>query len=376
MTLNINSTTTPNPNNKFGLLAANNNSDAVKNSSVGLQTKTSTAEVNELKEDKVELQNKSEKAQKEYNDPLLKWPWRGLAFTNDVGAAVMDIAPGLGMGLWVPALMYFGADIYDKYKSDQQQYEPSGKRAFKQAVFQACASVILPIVVVHNGQKAASMMAQKSKNGMSLQMQEEVDQFTVQLLKRRKLKDYEGDIDGFKKEFNEHLKNHLQDHEKSMETKNPFKLLKRWIFGSKHSEKLTPAKLKKVEEYSNKNIDEMFEIRRDLLEDKRPKGISNKLMKLYDNTKRSFAKDKNTIEGHIEDAIKETLKQRQRDRLFNTKLWKTAGGFIALGASIQFIDHFVEKYVIQKLVEPGLENIEVGKNGLQFGKRNKQVKKA
>lgn len=372
MTLSINSTTTPN--NKFGLLAANNNSDAVRNNNVDLQTKASTAEVKELSEDTLELQNKPKKAEKEYNDPLLKWPWRGLAFTNDVGAAVMDIAPGLGMGLWVPALMYFGADIYDKYKTDQKEYNPDTKRGLKQAVFQACASVMLPIVVVHNGQKAASMIGQASKNGMSLQLQEEVDNFTVQLLKRRKLKDYEDDIAGFKQEFNEHLKTHLQDHEKSMETKNPFKLLKRWIFGSKHTEKLTPQKLQKVEEYSNKNIDEMFSIRRDLLADKRPKGLSDKLMKLYDNTKRNFAKDKNTIEGHVEDAIKETLKQRQRDRLFHTKLWKTAGGFIALGVSIKFIDQFVEKYVIEKLVEPGLENIEVGKHGLQFGKRHKNVK--
>jgi len=370
MTLSINNTlTTPNKNS----LLVQQKQMQVQPQEVESSAPSTSAAPQQLSADTVELL-KDKKAPEEYNDPLLKWPWRGLAFTNDIGAAVMDIAPNLGMGLWVPALMYFGADIYDKYKTDQKEYNPDTKRALKQAVFQACASVMLPIVVVHNGQKAASMLAQNSKSGMSLQLKEEVEQFTVNHLKRRKLKDYEGDVDGFKKEFNEHLKQHLLDREKSFKTKNPFKLLGRWIFGSKHGEKLTDKKLKSVEEYANQNIDEMFSIRNDLLQDKRPKALSDKLMKLYDNTKRSFARDKNTIEGYVEDSIKATLKQRQRDKLFHTKLWKTAGGFVALGASIQFIDHFVEKYVIEKVVEPGLENLEVGKNGLQFGKKHNALR--
>lgn len=378
MTLSINSTTTLN--NKIGLLEQQNkqagseqqNSDKNLKNLPEVQT-SNLPESKDLTTDKVEISGRNNDT---YKDPLMQWPWRGLAFTNDIGAAVMDIAPNLGMGLWVPALMYFGADIYDKYKSDQKEYNPDTKRAFKQAVFQACASVMMPIVVVHNGQKAASALAMKSKNGMSLQLREEVEQFTVNHLKRRKLKDYEGNVEGFKKEFNTHLKQHLLDREKSFETKNPFKLLGRWIFGARHGEKMTDTKLKKVEEYSNKNIDEMFSIRKDLLQDKRPAGLSDKLMKLYDNTKRHFAKDKNTIEGYVEDSIKATLKQRQRDKLFHTKLWKTAGGFIALGVSIQFIDHFVENFIIKKLVEPGLENIDLGKNGVQFGKKHPAVKKS
>ena len=174
----------------------------------------------------------------EYSDPLLKWPLRGLAFTNDIGAAVMDIAPNIGLALWIPALMYFGADIYDKYKSDEKEYNPSGKRAFKQAVFQACASVALPIVVVHAGQKVASKFAENySKDGLSLQLKEEVDQFTINMLKRRKLKDYENNPSKFKSEFNEHIKLHLIDMGNSRKTKNPLKILGRWIFGSKHDEK-------------------------------------------------------------------------------------------------------------------------------------------
>ncbi len=293
-----------------------------------------------------------------YVDPLLTWPLRGLAFTNDIGAAIMDIAPTLGALLWIPALMYFGADIYDKYKSDEKEYNPDKKRAFKQAIFQALASITMPIIVVHNGQKAASALGQLGKSGMSLQLKEEIEQFTVNHLKRRRLQDYNDNIDGFKQEFNEHLKQHLFDREKSFKTQNPFKLLGRWIFSSKHGEKITDKKLRSIEEYSNKNIDEMFSIRRDLLQGKRPSALSDKLMKFYEATKSNFAQDKNTIEGYIEDSIKAVLKKRQRNELFKIRLLKSVGGFVALGATIQFIDHFIEKQVMKKFIEPGIENFE------------------
>ena len=311
----------------------------------------------ELSMDTVNLKNNKNP---EYKDPLLKWPLRGLAFSNDIGAAIMDISPTLGTMFWIPALMYFGADIYDKYKSDQKEYNPNKKRAFKQAIYQALASVTLPIMVVHNGQKAASALGQLTKSGMSLQLREEIEKFTVGHLKRRRLQDYNDNIEGFKTEFNEHLKQHLLDREKSFKTKNPVKLVGRWLFSSKHGEKLTDKKLKSVEEYANKNIDEIFAIRKDLLQNKRPAGVSDKLMKFYENTKHNFEKDKNTIEGYVEDSIKALLKQRQRNRLFKTKLVSAAGCFVALGVSIQFIDRFIEKYVIEKFVEPGLENMEFG----------------
>lgn len=41
---------------------------------------------------------------------------RGLGYTNDIGVAINEIAPKTATLFWVPALMYFGADVYDKYK--------------------------------------------------------------------------------------------------------------------------------------------------------------------------------------------------------------------------------------------------------------------
>ena len=93
----------------------------------------------------------------EYRDPLMKWPLRGAAFTNEVGEALRPLIGGYATLSWVPALMYIGADIYDKYKNDQTEYSPNSKRLLKQAVFQGTASVLLPILAVKLGQNLFSV---------------------------------------------------------------------------------------------------------------------------------------------------------------------------------------------------------------------------
>ena len=303
-----------------------------------------------------------------YDDPLLKWPMRGLAFTNDIGAAVMDLTPTLGKLLWVPALMYFGADIYDKYKSDETEYSPSSHRALKQAIFQACASVMFPIIVVHNGQKIASLLGRMNgkKNNLSLQLREEIDQYTVDMIKRRSLKKYENNIDAFKDDFDANLTRHLHSHSKDSATKNPLKFIGRLIFGSKHKEKISSATLRNALEYANKNVDEIFEIRRDLIENKKPKKLSKKEFKYFQKTKEEFSADKNSIEGYLESAAKQALKKHQKKHIFSTKLRKTAGGFAALALTIKFIDHFVENYIIKRVVEPQIANFVQRKDMAHF----------
>ena len=99
----------------------------------------------------------------EYTDPLMKWPVRGLAYSNELGAAISEVAPKLGTLLWFPAMLYFGADIYDKYKNEKNSYNPSAIRGTEQAVFQMLASVILPTAAVIGGQKIASILYDKTK---------------------------------------------------------------------------------------------------------------------------------------------------------------------------------------------------------------------
>ena len=307
-----------------------------------------------------------------YEDPLLNWPIRGLAFTNDIGAAIMDLAPTLGKLLWVPALMYFGADVYDKYKTDEKEYSPSAHRALKQAIFQTCASVIFPIIVVHNGQKIASQIGKlnNNNNNLSLQLREEIDKYTTDMLKRRSLKNYEKNINGFKEEFNRYLSRHLYDYSNSTKTKNPLKIVARLIFGAKHKENMPENTLRNALVYADKNIDEIFEIRSKLLKNEKPAEFSDKQMRYFNKTKENFSHDQDTIEGYLEDSVKASLKKRQQNRIFKTKLKKTVGGFIALALTIRFIDTFVEKHIIKGVVEPRLDGFDNKKNMAQFSQES------
>ena len=81
---------------------------------------------------------------KKKDDPLSRYPLRLCAYSNEIGAAISPISPALGNALWAPALLYLGADIYDKYKNEDKTYNPSAKRSLRQAIFQGLASVILP----------------------------------------------------------------------------------------------------------------------------------------------------------------------------------------------------------------------------------------
>lgn len=71
-------------------------------------------------------------------------------------ATVNEIAPKLTFALWVPSFMYLGADIYDKYKNDKNEFSPSSKRGVKEAIRQAFSFFILPTGATILGQKLTS----------------------------------------------------------------------------------------------------------------------------------------------------------------------------------------------------------------------------
>ena len=150
---------------------------------LGANTISQTNTTNKVQDTNISNQGKSNK--KQYNDPLNQWPVRGLAYSNEIGAAISEIAPKAGLLLWIPALLYFGADIYDKYKNDKNSYDPSAKRGTKQAIFQLLASVILPTAAVKVGQKTASVMGLMGKDKLSLQTQEELHRFTINYIKQK-----------------------------------------------------------------------------------------------------------------------------------------------------------------------------------------------
>lgn len=118
-------------------------------------------------------------AKKTNDDPLLKYPARLLAYTNEVGEAVRPAIEGslkekgttVADAFWMPALLYIGADVWDKYKrGDNDDYsKPSWKRGVEEGVFQGLASVALPTTAIKMSEKLAektgviSKIAEKTK---------------------------------------------------------------------------------------------------------------------------------------------------------------------------------------------------------------------
>lgn len=294
----------------------------------------------------------NEKKQKTYSDPLMQWPARGLAYSNELGAAISEVAPKLGTLLWFPAMLYFGADIYDKYKNEKTSYNPDGKRGTEQAIFQLLASVIMPTGAVIAGQKAASGLGMIGKTGLTLQSQEEVINFLQDFTSRRHLDKFDNNIAEFKQQFHESLTTKREKLIRENKLKRPLKFVSEVLFGRRHPESIAMSQKDKVLQYADKHIDEMFKIYNNLKENKKPTEFSNKMWDKFSNLKTKYAKDPDYKQTYLRDAAEDIIKKYQKSKIMNAKILKTIGGFVALGLAIKPIDNFVEHVVIKKVVQP------------------------
>lgn len=293
-----------------------------------------------------------------YSDPLLKWPIRGLAYTNELGAALSEVAPKFGTLLWVPALLYFGADIYDKYKNEETAYGPNAKRGTEQAVFQLLASVLLPTAAVKIGQKTASALGAMGKNGLSLQTREETINFLQEFISRRHLGEFSNNVPEFKTHFQKSLSIKRENLIKDKMFKNPIELLSNYIFDRRNPHVIAISAKDKVLTYADKHIDEMFKIYSDLMLNKKPAEFSNKMWNNFNKIKNKLAKDPDYAKTYLSDAAEQIIKKYQKSKINNAKLLKTIGGFVALGFAIKPIDIFVEKIIMKKYIEPGLDRLD------------------
>ncbi len=297
------------------------------------------------------------KKEKKYKDPLMNWPIRGLAYSNELGAALSEIAPKLGVLLWFPAMLYFGADIYDKYKNKKTSYDPNAQRALEQAIFQLLASVILPTAAVITGQKTASVMGAMGKTGLSLQTQEEVINFMQEFSSRRHLGKFTDRKNVYKEQFVESFTTKRDKLIRENKIKNPIKFFADAIFTTRHPEAIAMSQKEKVLKFADENIDSMFKMYNELIAGNKPEEFSNKMWKKFKKLKEKYSKDPDYKTTYLRDAAEDIIKKFQKSKMTKAKLLKTAGGFIALGLAIKPIDKFVEKVVIKKVVEPKLSNV-------------------
>ena len=267
----------------------------------------------ETTETKAESKNKQEK---KYVDPLATWPQRGLGYTNDIGVAINEIAPTTAKLFWVPALMYFGADVYDKYKNKGNKYDPNAQRAFFFFFFQAFASILLPAVFGHIGQSGFSFIDKFRGEKLSTNAKEQTLRF---------LKNYSSEHDIFNANNRDTV---IKDFEESFN-----------IFYQD-----------KVNHYKKQNI---FSKTYDTTLANCKKGAiaNSKEQRIKDFAKKQFLELLNNCSDS------EALKQSVDKKVFKLKVWKSAGSFTALLLTVKLIDDFVEKIIIKKVVEPQLSKI-------------------
>ncbi|MFI3300699.1 MAG: hypothetical protein R3Y28_04685 [Candidatus Gastranaerophilales bacterium] len=305
---------------------------------------------------------KSRKAK--YKDPLNEWPARGLAYTNEFGAAIGEVAPKLGTALWIPALLYFGADIYDKYKNDKIEHKPDMKRGTEQAIFQALASVILPTAAVHGGQKVASQIGKYGKEGITLQAQEDLTSFLERYTSRRNLSTE--NIDDFKKEFTEQLTNKRENINRQRKFEGPIKSTWNKLFGKTDLGAAAYSNEEKLLKYSDTCIDRIFDINDKLQSNKKHKDIPTKLYRKFQELKGIYkADDDIKISSNYKGkASEDIIKSFEKSRIFKTKAWKTVGGFAALALAVKPIDIFVENVIMKKMISPSLHREKLDENNI------------
>lgn len=274
----------------------------------------------------------------EYNDPLMRWPFRGAAFTNEIGEALRPLIGNYATLTWAPALLYIGADVYDKYKNDQTEYSPDSRRCLKQAIFQGLASILLPIVAVKGGQNLLSLAGLATDKKLTFNAQEQIIELAQQFVANGKMRAYKGRDSECIKDFLDIVDNNL-DYRKSISTAtNPFKsgYFKKFKFNTKEN----------IDNYAKKTILKLIKTRKLLLNPSDNFKKSN----LYSNYK-NFLK-----RGETENvAVKSTLDKYLATKTLKGKSIKTIGGFLALGLAISPIDHFVEHVLIGKVIGPSID---------------------
>lgn len=286
---------------------------------------------------------------KKYSDPLNQKWMVALSYSNELGAAIYEIAPKLSQILWIPPIMYLGADIYDKYKNDKNHYNPSRTRAVEQAIYQGLSSFIFPAFAILAGQNLTSPIAKLLNKGMSvnakkavlLHMNNAIDQCVGDIFDDRAQ---------FKRFFSESLNNKIRACQNEKKSDHWFR---KFLKNCSGKYALANCKKEKIMEYADENIEMLVKIKEDLQAKRKPPEISlgsyQKYMREYPVLKETYG------DQYANNALRYSLKTYINRLQFGNKLLKTVGGLIALIISIKPIDAFIKKVVMPNYIDPGIE---------------------
>lgn len=291
-----------------------------------------------------------------HSDPLRKYPLKAAAYSNELGTALSDVFPTAGTILWAPALLYFGADIYDKWKNEGTTYNPSKRRGVKEAIFQACASIFLPTAAISAGQRAASSLSRFSDEGLSSKAKEDVLNASLNYMKSHSLHSYEGNPSAYTEDFVSSIKIASEDARYKFETFSLPKKILSLLNPFKDIDGINFSNSSKLSSYAMKQAQETLSMRKELMKNIKPKQLSESLFEKFQMRKIEYKKvyppDK-----YLGKAAKSILEDYHKNQIFRNKLAKTLGGFAALVVLAKPIDLFVENVIIKKAVEPSIQFI-------------------
>lgn len=249
------------------------------------------------------------------DDPLSKYPLRALGYSNEIGAAVSTMpvwGKAAESALWIPALMYFGADIYDKYSRGKEgnYTKASATAALEQTIFQALASVILPTAAVKVGQKAAACLTKLDGSGLSASAKEEMldrllDEFDNSNFAKGDIKRNGKVIKGVdrvkERIIEEKLKPALVSTRSDLKTEGFFPKVVRFFAHSKRPVSSATSNHKKVIAFVEKEIESIFK-KQTLIENSTKQELENlgdkRLLNLYNQAEKNASKRAQYIVEH------------------------------------------------------------------------------
>ena len=284
---------------------------------------------------------------KETNDVLNKPPVRYLAYSNEVGSAISPISKSLGTALWVPALLYLGADIYDKYKNEDNTYNPSAKRSVRQAIFQGFASVLLPSSAIHLGQKIGVRVA-TGKEALSAIDKKELVEFT---------REYLGTLssDQVKDSFSDNLVTAFKEkanlNEIKLKNKNIWDKLGSIFQESKGYDNVMSRYIK-ADTGKREPIIQYLKAQGDTVSGLMTKKTPFQADKYIKHLRKANLKYKNE-----QYALQDTVAKLLKDKTINKSIVATISGFIALLLFVKPIDYFVEEVLMEKIVNPLFDKV-------------------
>lgn len=300
-------------------------------------------------------QNQNTNTQKhktKYQDPLNKGIVVLLSNSNEIGTAISDIAPRLGAALWAPTFMYLGADIYDKYKNDKNNYDPSAKRAFKRAIFQALTSIVTLPAAIILGKYIISPLGKLDRTGVSGNAKDEIYRHTRDIISQAHGYAFES-YDNFKNIVLTTLQNTINSRKNSQKTTNAIIRFNRKIFSGKYQ--LLNNDETKIMNFAEQNAKKTYEIFEALKKNETAK-VPKKILNIY-NTILPKMKEIYNEADYSYQATRNALMEYQTSLIFKNKILKTISGFTVLFLLNKPVNDFVDKQIMKKVINPGIDQI-------------------